>query len=79
MVHTLNPFQSLGWTGKSLGILAIHNWTLSGENGTTRIQVEESMEGMLARIFSGASRKNLEQGMKNWLDVLKTACETKNV
>jgi hypothetical protein len=79
IVHTLDPFQSPGWTGKSLGIFAIHNWTLSRENGTTRIQVEESMEGMLARIFSAAFRKNLEQGMENWLDLLKTECETKNV
>jgi len=77
-VHTLEPFKSFGWTGRSLGVFAIHNWTLRKENGTTRVLVEESMEGTLARLLSKSLRNKLEQGMQTWLELLKTECETKN-
>ncbi len=74
-LHTVDPFHSFGWTGKSFGIFAIHNWTLSAVGGQTQVAVEESMEGILVRIFRKPFLKNLEKGLENWLDLLKTECE----
>ncbi len=74
-LHTVEPFRSFGWTGKALGVFAIHNWTLNETNGATKVFVEESMEGILARLFKKSFNRNLESGMQKWLDFLKQECE----
>ncbi len=74
-LHTVKPFTQFGWTGKTFGVFAIHNWTLTSQDGKTVVLVEESMEGLLAKLFSNAFNKMLEKGMLNWLDLLKKECE----
>ncbi len=71
----LNPFKNFGWTGKTFGMFAIHNWTLTETNGQTIVSVDESMEGFLAKLLKKSFKKNLEKGMQNWLDLLKQECE----
>ncbi len=74
-LHTVEPFKNFGWTGKTFGMLAIHNWTLEERGGQTTVSVEESMEGLLARLLKKSFNKNLEAGMQNWLRLLKATCE----
>ena len=74
-LHTVEPFTNFGWTGKTVGIFAIHNWTLKKTNRQTEVLVEESMEGLFAKLFKNAFNRNLEKGMQKWLDLLKNECE----
>lgn len=74
-LHTVEPYVHFGWTGKTFGMFAIHNWTLSENKGQTTVLVDESMEGLLARIFKASFIQNLEKGMQNWLELLKRQCE----
>ena len=74
-LHTVEPFKNFGWTGKTFGMFAIHNWTLIETNGQTKVSVDESMEGFLANLLKKFFNKNLEKGMQNWLDLLKKECE----
>jgi uncharacterized protein YndB with AHSA1/START domain len=74
-IHTVNPFRQFGWTGKAMGMYAIHNWELSEENGTTIVTVEESMEGLVARLLKKSINKNLLKGMIVWLELLKKESE----
>jgi uncharacterized protein YndB with AHSA1/START domain len=74
-LHTVEPFYRIGWTGKTFGMYAIHNWTLSETNGQTQVAVDESMEGFLAGLFKESFNKNLEKSMLNWLNLLKKECE----
>ena len=74
-LHTVNPYQQFGWTGKTFGMFAIHNWMITENKGETQVLVEESMEGFLARFFKSSFNKNLEIGMKHWLVLLKAECE----
>jgi uncharacterized protein YndB with AHSA1/START domain len=74
-LHTVQPASAFGWTGKTLGIFAIHNWQLSELNGHTTVTVSESMEGWLANLLQRMFQKKLEQGMEKWLELLKAACE----
>ncbi len=74
-LHTVEPYKSFGWTGKTFGMFAVHNWTLTETNGHTKVSVEESMEGFLAMVFKKSFNKSLEKGMQNWLDLLKKECE----
>lgn len=75
ILHTVRPFGEFGWTGKTFGMFAIHNWTLMENDGNTIVAVEESMEGFLATLFKKAFNKNLERGMQTWLELLKKECE----
>lgn len=74
-LHTVEPYKNFGWTGKTFGMFAIHNWTLAEANGKTTVSVNESMEGFLATLFKKSFNTNLEKGMQNWLDLLKQECE----
>lgn len=74
-LHTVEPYKNFGWTGKTFGLFAIHNWTLTENNGQTTVAVDESMEGFLAKLFKKTFNKNLEKGMQNWLNLLKQKCE----
>jgi len=74
-LHTINPEKEFGWTGKTFGMFAIHNWTLTELNGQTIVKVDESMEGFLARLFKKSFNRNLKKGMVKWLDLLKRQCE----
>lgn len=74
-LHTVEPYKNFGWTGKTFGMFAIHNWTLTETNGQTKVSVDESMEGFFAKLLKKSFNKNLEKGMQNWLDFLKQECE----
>jgi len=74
-LQTVEQNKKLGWTGKSLGILAIHTWTFTEQNGKTILTVDESMEGFLAGLLKKTLNKKLEIGMQKWLDLLKQECE----
>ncbi len=70
-LHTVIPNSAFGWTGKMLWISAIHNWSLSEENGICTVHVEESMEGFLA----GTMKSTMIKSMKKGLIGLKTESE----
>jgi uncharacterized protein YndB with AHSA1/START domain len=74
-IQIIDEFKYIGWTGKTFGMLAIHNWKLTAENGQTKVEVEESMEGFLAGLFKKSFNKNLEKGMQNWISLLKIESE----
>jgi len=75
VLHTVEPFRFFGWTGKTMGIQAIHNWTFTEAGGQTTVTVEESMQGLLAGLLKKSFNKSLEKGMVQWLNLLKAECE----
>jgi hypothetical protein len=74
-LHTVNPYSEFGWTGKTFGMFAIHNWVLTEHENNTIVKVEESMEGLLAKILKSSFNKSLEKGMAFWLEKLKKEVE----
>ena len=74
-LHTVEPYSQFGWTGKTFGMMAIHNWTLTETDGRTIVVVEESMEGFLAGLFKKSFNNSLENSMQIWLDLLKRESE----
>jgi len=75
-IHTAKPHNEFGWEGKTFGAKAIHNWYLHQERGGTRLEVVESMEGWLVRLFKKKMSKDLKADMQDWLVKLKTVAET---
>ena len=50
-LHTVEPNRRIGWTGISLGMSAIHNWTFEAQGDFTRVTTEESLSGWLTRLM----------------------------
>ena len=74
-LHTVEPYHFFGWTGKAIGMYAIHNWHISEKDGKTLVVSEESMSGWLPKLFKSAFNQNLQNGMQKWLELLKESCE----
>jgi uncharacterized protein YndB with AHSA1/START domain len=65
----------LVWTGRTLGIKAVHAWTFEKEESGTRVRTEESFYGFLAGLFSRPLQRMLTLSLKQGLSALKTEAE----
>ena len=57
----------IAWTGKTLGINAIHFWHLEPRNGKTFVRTEESYEGLVTRLFRRPIQKTLDRALADGL------------
>jgi uncharacterized protein YndB with AHSA1/START domain len=48
--HVDRP-RLIAWTGRTLGIRAVHVWRLEEQDGRTRVRSEESYDGLVARLL----------------------------
>lgn len=74
-IHSLSTNTALGWSGKTFGASAIHNWYLESIENGTKVSVEESMEGWLVNLIKKKMNKKLAEDMKYWLEQLKEESE----
>lgn len=74
-LHTVVRDRAFGWTGRTFGMRAIHNWSLTSDGSTTEVVVAESLEGFFAKLLRRSFQHSLEAGMQRWLEALKNACE----
>lgn len=65
----------LAWTGRTLGISAIHVWRLEQSDGGTRVKTQESMDGFPVRLLRATMRKKLERVLDTWLRDMKIEAE----
>ncbi len=63
------------WTGKILGIRAIHVWMFEEQADGVLVRTEESFDGLLVRLFARSMRRMLDSALSNGLDALKSECE----
>lgn len=73
-LHTVKINRAIGWTGKTFGAKAIHNWHLEAKDEGTLVHVEESLQGLFPILFKKAFVKKLKEGMKTNLQELSSAC-----
>jgi uncharacterized protein YndB with AHSA1/START domain len=77
-LQRVEPPHVLGWTGKTLTIKATHVWHLEGHAGNTMVTTYESWEGLIARLFRGASQKTVERAIQTGLRYLKAEAERRS-
>jgi uncharacterized protein YndB with AHSA1/START domain len=65
----------IAWTGKTLGMSAIHVYRLEARGGGTILHTEESFEGRLARLLRGRMKKTLQNSLDSGSHHLKTRVE----
>ena len=74
-LRTVSPPETIAWTGKTMGISAVHVWHLEQTEHGTVVRTEESWDGLIAKILKGLSRKMLQKAIDSGLDYLKSAAE----
>jgi hypothetical protein len=70
------PF-SICWTGKRLGIEAIHEWEFQEERGKTRVITRESMSGGVLILAYPIVKRRLSKYDYKWLVDLKSKAESR--
>jgi hypothetical protein len=75
-IQRVEPPRLIAWTGKTLGISAIHVWHLEPRDGATQVRTEESYEGLVARLLRGSLQKTLDRALADGLHALKSEVET---
>ena len=73
-LHTVVESRAIGWTGKTLGTKAVHNWYLETSKEGTTVHVEESLQGLLPILFKKKFSRDLHLGMQKNLNELLNAC-----
>ena len=75
VIQNVKRERLLAWTGRTLGIRAIHVWRLEPGGGGTFVTTEESWEGLIVRLFRRAMQKSLERAISSGLMHLKAEAE----
>jgi hypothetical protein len=74
-IRRLEPPRLIAWTGRTLGIKAIHFWWLEPRDAATFVRTEESYDGLVARFVRGPLRKTLDNALESGLRHLKAEAE----
>jgi hypothetical protein len=77
-IRWVEPPRVIAWTGRTLGIRAIHFWSLEARDGTTLVRTEESYDGVVARLLRRPLRKALQRGLEDGLRYLKAEAERRS-
>jgi len=68
-------FQSFGLDRKNVRLTCYSYLDDNKSKQSNAGSVDESMEGLLAKLFKNMFNKNLDKSLQTWLDLLKRECE----
>ena len=67
--------REIGWSGRTMGIIAVHVYRLEPRAEGTRVHTEESFDGLIARLLKAPTRRTLQKGINGGLASLKAEAE----
>ena len=67
--------RSIGWTGRALGVRANHVWRFESRPGGAVAHMEESFDGLVAKLFRSRLQKQLDETTAKGLRALKGTAE----
>jgi len=76
-LEEVDPPKRIAWSGKTLGIRAMHVWELAEKGEGTQVHTEESFKGLVARLFRGYARKTLARALDQGISSLKAEAEAR--
>lgn len=74
-LQLVEPFTKIGWTGKSLGMNAVHIWTIEPKDNFTHVTTEESLSGWFPRLLKLLDPNFLNKSLSSSLKNLKQVAE----
>ena len=75
IIRRVEAPRLISWTGKTLGIDAIHVYRLEPRDGKTFVRTQESYEGLVARLLRRPLQKTLDSALEEGLRHLKAEAE----
>jgi uncharacterized protein YndB with AHSA1/START domain len=78
-IQEVDPPRRIAWTGRTLGIRAVHVWWLEPSGSVTTVLTEESYQGLVARLFRRSLQKTLDRALDDGLRYLKAEVERRAV
>jgi uncharacterized protein YndB with AHSA1/START domain len=70
----VKPLKAISWTGRAMGLKAIHVWTLAAQpGGRVLVRTRESMDGFPIALLYPSAR--MQENDAQWLARLKQAAE----
>lgn len=66
------------WSGRTMGIRAIHSWTFAAEKNGTKVRTEESFEGLIVVLLAKQMRKALGNALDQGISALKKEAEKRH-
>jgi uncharacterized protein YndB with AHSA1/START domain len=72
--HVERP-HVVAWSGRTLGIRAVHVWRLESREGGTLARTEESYDGLVARVLRRSLQKILDNSLADGARYLKAEAE----
>jgi uncharacterized protein YndB with AHSA1/START domain len=67
--------RTIAWTGRQMGIEAVHIWRIESRDGGSLVVTEESWNGFPVRLLFGLGRKMLQNALDSGLRHLKAEAE----
>jgi uncharacterized protein YndB with AHSA1/START domain len=74
-IQEVKACEHIAWTGRTLGVRAVHAWNLSDRAEGTLLRTEESFDGLIVRIFSGSMQRMLASTLEKTLAYLNGECD----
>jgi uncharacterized protein YndB with AHSA1/START domain len=74
-IEHLDRPRLVAWSGRTLGIRAVHVWRLEARNGKTLARTEESYDGLVARVLRRSLQKTLDTALTDGASYLKAEAE----
>jgi hypothetical protein len=74
-LRIVEPSRTIGWTGTTLGIRAVHVHRLDERDAATNVTSEESWNGLLVRLLRRPLAKRLQAELESGLGHLKAKAE----
>ena len=71
----VTPPHAIAWTGRTLGVQAVHVWSFEAVPGGTRVETRECFLGFLPRQFPGMLRRTLAKALDQSMQSLKSEAE----
>ena len=68
----------IAWSGRTLGIRAVHVWSFQAVEQGTSVRTEESFDGLIVRMLPGVMRRMLDKALREGMDALRIEAESRH-
>jgi hypothetical protein len=68
----------IAWSGRTMGIKAVHVWELSSVGDLAKVRTEESFQGLIVRLFARRMNNELAKALRQGLGALKSEAERRH-
>jgi uncharacterized protein YndB with AHSA1/START domain len=75
VIEAVDPPGLIGWTGRTIGLMACHVYRFEPRGEGTFVSTEESYDGWAARLFRKPIQRMLDKALEDGLGYLKAEAE----